>query len=398
MTATRPDTPTTTGQKRLVGVDAARGLALIGMMSVHIVEAVDPATGELTPAFLIASGRSSALFAVLAGVGLALAYSGQGDPRRPPRGRDHARAAASITARAIALILVGLILGALNSGVAVILVYYGVLFVVAIPFLRFGPRVLLPLAAAWAIVVPVISYAWRTELPPPSLASMSADSLADLPTMGRELLLTGYYPVLPWTAYILAGLGIGRLALGSARVAAGLLAGGALLAGTTWLVSWLLLQSGGFDRLVDAGLGGHLVNRDFTDGVLTSSFYGTSPTTTWWWLTIASPHTATPFDLLHTIGTSAAVIGLMLLLARVISAALWPLAAIGSMTFTLYTLHVILLATVLPDTTDNALLIHVVIAFAVAMPWRAVFRRGPLEAMTAVWSRAARELVPSERV
>lgn len=391
--ATATSAPADTARKgRLIGVDAARGLALIGMMSVHIITAEDPVTGELTPAYLIASGRSSALFAVLAGVGLALAYGGT----QPVRGRDHARAAVSIVARAIALILVGMILGGLDSGVAVILVYYGVLFVVAIPFLRFGPQVLLPLAAAWAIVVPIISHASRTELPPPSLASMSADSLSDLPTMARELLLTGYYPVLPWTAYILAGLGIGRLALASTRTAIPLLAGGALLAATTWLTSWLLLQSGGFDRLVDAGLGGHLVNRDFTDGVLTSSYYGTSPTTTWWWLTIASPHTATPFDLLHTIGTSAAVLGMMLLLAKVIRALIWPLAAIGSMTFTLYTLHVVLLATVLPDTTDNALLIHVVIAFAVAMPWRAVFRRGPLEAMTAVWSRAARELVPSK--
>ena len=57
---------------RVVGVDAARGLALLGMVSVHVLPATDGDGGE-SLAYAVASGRSAALFAVLAGVGLALA-------------------------------------------------------------------------------------------------------------------------------------------------------------------------------------------------------------------------------------------------------------------------------------------------------------------------------------
>jgi uncharacterized membrane protein len=53
---------------RLLGVDAARGLALFGMMSVHVLPATDP-DGTVSTAFRISSGRASALFALLAGVG-----------------------------------------------------------------------------------------------------------------------------------------------------------------------------------------------------------------------------------------------------------------------------------------------------------------------------------------
>ena len=44
--------------------------------------------------------------------------------------------------------------------------------------------------------------------------------------------------------------------------------------------------------------------------------YGTTPTDDWRWLLVAAPHTGTPFDLLHTIGTSLAVLGACILLTR----------------------------------------------------------------------------------
>ena len=64
-----------TSGRRLLGVDVARALALIGMMSVHIFPAVGR-DGSLHPAYLVAAGRSAALFATLAGVGLALTTGG----------------------------------------------------------------------------------------------------------------------------------------------------------------------------------------------------------------------------------------------------------------------------------------------------------------------------------
>lgn len=369
---------------RLLGVDAARGVALLGMMAVHVTPAVH-ADGSSTTAHLLASGRASALFALLAGVGLALASGGT----TVPRGETLRRACVATSVRAALLVVVGLIIGTLDSGVAVILVYYGLFFVAALPFLGARPVVLLPLAAAWAVLAPVLSHVWRQDMPAGSGGNPTFATLAEPVELLRELVLTGYYPALPWMAYLLAGLGVGRLALGTQRIQLRLLATGVGIAVGTYTLSWALLRLGVMERLVEAGVGLHPTSRPFGDGVLLTSFYGTTPTTSWWWLSIASPHTATPFDLAHTIGVAIAVLALMLLLERRLRVVLAPLAAIGSMTFTLYTLHVVLLASVLPGGVPYALAWHVVIAVAVAWPWRRHVGRGPLEALAAALARGA---------
>jgi uncharacterized membrane protein len=386
--AASPDTRLSS-TRRLLGVDAARGVALIGMMSVHINPAVG-ADGKTTTSYLIASGRSAALFAVLAGVGLALASGG----RTPRRGRPLAAAMAATLARAMVLAFVGLLLGAFDSGLAIILVYYGLLFVVAVPFLGLGPRVLFVLAATAAVVTPVLSQWLRPSLPPPSYGNPVVESLADPVGLFTELSITGYYPVLTWSAYILAGLALGRLALDQVRTATWVMLGGAVLAVAAWSVSWLLLnRGGGLEALEIAGAGASPIAGRPLDVALTTSFYGTTPTTSWWWLTVVAPHSGTPFDLLHTIGTACFVLGAMLLLARVVRAVVWPLAAIGSMTFTLYSFHVVLISTVMPDTIPNALLWHVLVALAIAVPWRTFIGRGPLEALAARMAEGAADAV-----
>ncbi|AYY11759.1 DUF1624 domain-containing protein [Actinobacteria bacterium YIM 96077] len=371
---------------RLVGVDAARGLALVGMIAVHVTPSVEP-DGGTAAVHLLASGRAAALFALLAGVGLALASGGTS----PPRGVSLRRMWRATAIRAVVLMCVGFGVGLLDSGVAVILVYYGALFIVALPFLGLRARTLFPLAAVWALVAPVVTHLLRLDVPPGPGSSPTFASLADPLALLSELFVTGYYPVIPWMAYMLAGLGVGRLALRTRRVAGWLFAGGAGLAALTYLLSWSLLHMGVMERLVEAGVGAHPTSRPFTDAVLDTSFYGTSPTTSWWWLTVVSPHTSTPFDLLHTIGTSAAVLGLALLVERWWRGALAPLAAMGSMTFTLYTLHVVLLATAIPGELDYSWLFHILVALAVAVPWRRHIGRGPLEALTASLARTVRE-------
>ena len=81
MTTLAPHAPRTARRTRLAGVDAARGLAVLGMVAVHVLP-TDDRDGQLTLPEAIAGGRSSAAFAVLAGVGVALATR---------RGADRAR-------------------------------------------------------------------------------------------------------------------------------------------------------------------------------------------------------------------------------------------------------------------------------------------------------------------
>jgi hypothetical protein len=292
--------------------------------------------------------------------------------------------------------LIGLVLGGFESHVAVILTYYGVLFVLALPFLGLGTRALARLAVGWAIVVPIISHVLRPHLPAPTYEVPSVEQLVNRPlNMLAELTFTGYYPTVPWMAYILAGLAVGRLALNSSRVAGLLTAIGGGLAVTAWALGWGLVHGGAHPTLVqtfpptavEARFGG-------VDLALVHGFYGTTPTTSWWWLTIAAPHSTTPLDLLHTIGTSLLVLGLALLAGRLAPRALGFFFAAGTMTLTLYSLHVLALAGEIgPDRGPQLYAWHVAGALVIGMLWRSFVGQGPLEWFTASFSRLGSQAV-----
>lgn len=366
--------------RRLRGVDAARGVALAGMAATHILPfETDGDVNELVQLF---SGRASALFAVLAGVGLALATGGS----TPLRGRELWGARGGVIARALVVVAVGLYLADVDSPPAVILVYYGLFFLLALPFLGLRTPALVILAAVWAFAAPAVSLLLRRDIGDPSLEEVRLGM--PLVTAGEELLLTGYYPALPWAAYLLAGLAVGRLPLRSPRVAASVAGAGLALAVAGKAISAFLLGPlGGREELVEAGP----IPAADLDAALGRQFYGNVPTESFWWLATSNAHSASPFDLLHTTGSALLVLGIALLVGTFASALLWPLAAFGSMTLTLYSLHVLALG---PDgpTADPWPLYraHLVAGFVIALLWRSFVGRGPLEAVAAAADRGVR--------
>ena len=127
--------------------------------------------------------------------------------------------------------------------------------------------------------------------------------------------------------------------------------------------------------------------------------YGTTPTDSWWWLAIMAPHSGTPFDLAHTTGTALAVLGAMLLLARLSRALVWVPAAVGAIPLTLYTLHVLLLSEYSGEDVAGA-------GAGRAVGWRTCWVRsllgvllrllgwrGPLEAVVSVAGRTVRRAI-----
>jgi hypothetical protein len=218
--------------------------------------------------------------------------------------------------------------------------------------------------------------------------------------MFRELLLTGEYPTLAWTAYLCAGIVVGRLRLSSSKTAAGLLVCGAVAAtAAVALSAWLLGPMGGLAHIQAAGTGDEeLAVAD----ILGFGGDGVTPTTSMWWLAVRSPHTGTSLDLLHTTGTAVALLGVLLLLGhvtqpmlrRAIAVVLAPLAAAGSMTLTLYTAHVVFMNSPLDVFGDVAgYLVQVVGALLFALAWRQAVGRGPLESMVTVAATRARRAV-----
>jgi len=335
---------------RLTGVHAARGIPLFDMFAVHVLPTVHSDRSE-SYSHALAGGKSAAL-----------------------------------AVRAAAIGLIGFTLGYSSfDTVGVILAFYAVIFLWAIPLIGLSARALLALAFAIAIVVAVLSHVVRAGVPSPSLENPSFGHLTRDPiSQALALTVTGLYPALPWMAYIGAGLAVSRMALSSLCVAAGLLTGGGVLAFAASLISWALLHPlGGLARISE--LSEELSRREII-GILREG-YGATPTTTFWWLAVDSPHTTTPLDLLHTTGVAFAVLGFMLLFARGARPLLAPLAAAGGMTLTLYSAHVVLLTS--PPLSANVLvsfLLHVALALAFAIAWRRRRGRGPLEGLVAAWA------------
>lgn len=378
-------------RRRIVGVDVARGVALLGMVATHVYpgSAGWDADGDpmLSPAYAIAAGRSAAAFAVLAGVALVLSTA------RLTSGQ----ARVSTFTRALGIGAIGLALGYADSGIAVILAYYALLFILAVPLLRAPTGLLLAVAALAMIAVPVASLAIRDGLPLTELSSPTFHDLVASPAwLTVKLGLTGFYPALAWLGYLCVGMALARLDLRSTRVAGWLFAGGAALAVTAVAASRLLLGPlGGRAELADParvrGAGTLDVAQFINHGL-----YGNVPTDTWWWLAVHTPHSSTPLDLLHTTGTAVALLGLALLVAR--SPLLLPLAAVGTMTLTWYTVHVVAMASgVLPENPTGSYLVQIMLALTLALAWRSAGLRGPAEAAVSLLPRAAVRLHPSNR-
>lgn len=399
---------------RVSGVDAARGLALLGMMTVHVLPTTDEWTNDPTWAGMLFTGRPAALFALLAGVGLALYSSGGGRRSHSPLGRrtpaitpeDEARlshARKVIAVRALLIVVIGMAVAMMSSGVAIILVHYGLLFLLALPFLRLGAKTLFGLAAGWAALAPA-AFWWlhndlrlRLEGFPNDWRLWSSPTFSDLsdpPLLGMDLALTGYYPLLIWPAYLFAGMAVGRLRLDRTSTALNLAGAGAILAGAAYLVS----------RAVMPGVAGRMaeqyaVEERYLRGELLTGTHQIPLVTDSWWFGLATPHQGSTADLVHTIGCALLVLGLCLLVTERLRWILAPLIGAGAMPLSLYVGHLVVLhlwrgtdddgspvagsPALLREYGESAMIAGLVLgALALGLVKVLLRRRGPLEALT----------------
>jgi uncharacterized membrane protein YeiB len=355
---------------------------------------------------VIAAGRSVATFVLVAGVSLALMSGG----RTAVRGSDRNAVATGLAVRALLIGAIGLMLGffAQANGIYGILPSYAVLFLLAIPLLGLRPLTLAATAAAVIALGPVLLVATAGAGLPyfgseaePNLATLVHDPLGLL----VQLLITGPYPVAVYLAYLCAGMAIGRLDLSSRRLAWWLLGGGLALAVTARIVAAVLLYPlGGLAQLIaqgrmqnNPGQAADLLLWEHNPGLGTEILqWAPRQGSSWWYLALPSPHSHTPVDLVHTLGSAMAVLGAALLLTRVpaVARVLWPVAVAGSMALTLYSAHLLLLATgILQDDPVLLYVLMVVGALAFALLWRRRFRQGPLEWLVAVVAGRARRMV-----
>ncbi|MFB6847866.1 DUF418 domain-containing protein [Streptomyces sp. NPDC056373] len=368
---------------RLVGVDLARALAVFGMYVVHIGPPLSATHGIGSWVRYLADGHSSVLFATLAGFSLML-IAGRFEPKTGPAGRQ---AKARIAIRAVILLALGTVM-AMEYGGVIILGFYGVYFLLALPLVRLGAGTLAMIAAGLALVMPQLAFVLTTGLSESVQQSINAyDPLRHLSEVGvLDLLLTGFYPALTWMPFVIAGMALGRMDLSAAAVQRRLAALGAGLVVGAYGSSLLLagrnaLRSTAEDMPSSGGSGAASMGSG-------SMGNGSGPRLSYSDLLAAGPHSGTTFDIIGSVGVAILVIvGATVLMDRLprLRRLAKPVIAVGTMSLTAYVGHFVaqsVLSTPAGTGTQQSwvpLLMYVLGAIVFATLWSRFFRRGPLE-------------------
>ncbi|MGM7699380.1 heparan-alpha-glucosaminide N-acetyltransferase domain-containing protein [Microbacterium sp. A84] len=341
------------GPARIAGVDLARGLAVLGMFAAHLLLIADGFIWtDPTTWMAVVDGRSSILFATLAGVSIGLVTGG----RTPLPAKRMAVARLKLVLRALILWVLGVLLILTGVPVYVILPAYAILFLLVLPFTSLSARTLLWIAAGLGIVMPFVQ---------PVFAGLPIDGEVDA-------MLGWHYPFTVWIAFVLAGLGVARAGVPRLVVQVRMLFGGAALAAVGYALATLPLPQ----------------DDEYWSSVWT-----------------AEPHSSGLFEVIGSGGFVIAVIGTCLLLCRlrVLKAVTLPLRATGAMPLTAYTVQLLVWAAVALTTLGNTSDFFGFVALEPFWPlaigtilgctaWALLIGRGPLEW---VLERATRAVGPS---
>lgn len=363
------------------------------MFAAHV--GPEPSTGGIVGGLMqVSQGRASALFAVLAGLSLAI-MSGRQEPATGLKGRQ---SRIRIAIRAAILFVFGTLLTMTGTSVVVILAYYGLFYLLALPFTRLRSMPLAIIAAVTAIAGPVLSFVVRDWL---TSAGLARGLIANDPIrmIGGEsmvqFLLTGGYPVLTWMPFVFTGMALGRLDLAAAATRIRLAIIGPALAVVGYGGSWIALRIFGgadlpprfpggmkkFGDLPEGGMPGSGAVPDISTLTKNGEPMGAVPTDTPLRLLGSEPHSGAPFEIIGAVGVAITVLVAALVVAETLPRLWRPVTAVGSMSLTAYVLHVIAIDATGSDTGQPLYVLLSFIAGAIvfALVWSRFFRRGPLE-------------------
>jgi len=196
-------------KQRVMGFDLARALAIFGMVIVNFKIAMNSETGSELLSWLSAllEGRASALFVILAGIGVTFLTN---KARKLGNITIVSRSRTSLIKRALLLITIGLMYTPIWE--ADILHFYGFYFLIAATLFMASARFLLFVAVVITLSFPVLmlffdydkNWDWST---------LTYMNLWSFDGMVRHIIFNGYHPIFPWAAFLIFGMWLGRVDL-----------------------------------------------------------------------------------------------------------------------------------------------------------------------------------------
>ncbi len=348
---------------RIVGFDVARAFAFMGMVLVNyslVMAGSDTGSRWLASAIGLLQGRAAATFVVLAGVGVSLMS------RQAREDGDRiglARHRTVLFRRAAFLFFTGLLYTPLWP--ADILHFYGLYIVLGAFLLGATDRRLWQVATVLTVGFVLLNFILDYE------AGWNWNTLAYVgfwtPTgLVRHMLFNGFHPVLPWAAFLLAGMWLGRQDFHQGEFRRRLL---------LWSLSTVVVAES-ISRLLIRELS---ATADSGTVELVSALFGSAPMPPF------------PLYVIAGIGTAFTIIVMCVHVTLPAETNRWysPLVYTGQLALTLYVAHVVIgMGTLdaldrLYDQTlvfaTTASVVFCALSVLFAYFWRRQFKRGPVE-------------------
>ncbi len=349
-------------KQRVMGFDVARALAIFGMVIVNFKIALNANTGS---AFLqyfagLFEGRASALFVILAGIGINFLTQ----KAIQSQASEHiAQARWLLIKRGLLLVILGLAFTPIWE--ADILHFYGFYFLVAALLFTLKDKALIASAVIAVFTFPLLmmlfdyNTGWHWE-------TLHYTDFWTPEGMIRHIFFNGFHPVFPWCGYLLFGLWLGRQNLSNER--------------TRWRIFWIAVAIGSVIELSLFGLRAALppatlgLTQEDTSLLLSTS---------------AIP--PLPHYLFSATSSATAVLMLCLHVTDRFSksALVRVLYQTGQLSLTLYVFHVVLgmgaievLGYLHKQSIDFAMfcaLLFCLFSIAFSLVWKTYFSAGPLE-------------------
>lgn len=285
----------TSKRPRILGLDIARGLAILGMIYLHLGH-------PLWQTKVILSGLPAALFAVIAGVTMMLIWT-NASARATARVEARAQSAAHAQADAVASAAQAITQAPTTQTIAKLAARGALITLIGLALLPAGGEIQVVLVVLGATM---LATAWVPPLPTAAKVALLLIATAAATWRYAPLELPLPYPHLAWIAYILAGMILFDVYVGKDGTGAG-----GVIKITTAIAC--LAAAIGFYLRFQTDLPG--------------------------WAR-ATGHTGVLGEIVLSIAVAAIVLHLSLIVGRRVKATN-PLVALGSMALTVYILHVL---------------------------------------------------------